>query len=254
MQPHAEKGNHDRDAQRLGSPGARALRRGLGGAAGLLLAGGLGAGARAGNAAGQGQGRHSDLAGRRPVATGHLRSEAGSGLRLLRSVEQTDPHQRARNQHRRNAPLAGEAGRQVFHHPQHDPRLRRPRDGRLHRPDGMDARRPAGLSGHGRGGFAVQGLRRRLHGADSALYRGDRLAGTVFGSRVHGIALQTVCHRRQSGAQAVCRGRDRRAGYLRPAAAGPARSAGQAEHAGTRPAGQRPAWRPSKRRKNRPTT
>ncbi len=122
--------------------------------AGCLLAGGLGA-ALAPQRRRQGQVGHSDFVGRRPAANGHFRSKAGGGSRLLRSVEQTDPHQRARNPGRRNAPVAGAACRQVLiirsmthgfdaHETAAyiDPR----RDGR---------RRPIGLSRHGRGGFAV---------------------------------------------------------------------------------------------------
>ena len=88
----------------------RFVRRGA-----ALLAGraGLAADANQAKANGQGQVGDSDLAGRRAVAPGFVRSQAGRGQRLLRTAEQPDCDQRGRHPHRRAAPFAGEAGRQV---------------------------------------------------------------------------------------------------------------------------------------------
>ena len=120
-----------------------AMRRGLVGAAGLLLADSLGLPAWADDRKqqqSQGQVGHPDLDVGRPVAPGYVRSETGGGLRLLRPVEQADPHQCRRNRHRRTASPAGQTGRQVFHHPQHDARHQRPRNGGLHGSDRAECR------------------------------------------------------------------------------------------------------------------
>ena len=55
----------------------------------------------------------------------------------------------------------------------------------------------------GRGGLAVQGLRRRLQGPDSAVHRADRAAGAVLRGRLPGLALQAVRHRRRPGPDAA---------------------------------------------------
>ena len=74
------------------------------------------------------------------------------------------PDQRAGDPDRRTAAAAGQAGGQVFHHPQHDPRHQRPRDGRLYDADRPRAGDRAGVSvGRGRR-LAVQGIRSRLQG------------------------------------------------------------------------------------------
>ena len=122
----------------------RSLRYGLCGAGAALLGRPRRTGGR--RQAGQGQVGHPDLAGRRAVAPGLVRPEAGRGQRLLRAAEQPDCHQRGRHPHRRVAPVAGQAGRQVLAHPQHDPRRQRPRDGGLSDADRPAARRSAGLS------------------------------------------------------------------------------------------------------------
>jgi hypothetical protein len=62
------------------------------------------------------------------------------------------------------------------------------------------AGRRRGLSVRRRRGLAVQGLRRRLQGADSALHRADRTAGAFSEAGFPGIALQAVRHRRRPGA------------------------------------------------------
>ncbi len=69
-------------------------------------------------------------------------------------------------------------------------------------------------------------------GFDSALHRHDRPAGTIFAERIFERALPAVRHRRQSGADAVRRGRHRRAGHQRTAPARPPRIAASIEHAG----------------------
>ena len=61
-------------------------------------------------------------------------------------LNKPDRNQRARHPDLRTAAAAGQTGRQVFHHPQHDPRQQRPRNGVLHGADRADAGRAAGLS------------------------------------------------------------------------------------------------------------
>ena len=68
---------------------------------------------------------------------------------------------------------------------------------------GRAAGRPRCLSERRRRGLAVQGLRRRLSRADSALHRADRAAGAVFRGGLPRVALQAVCHRRRPGADAA---------------------------------------------------
>ncbi len=231
-----------------------AMRRGLSGAAGLLLAGGLSADASATAQPAKAKSVIQIWLGGGPSHLDTFDPKPEAGPDYCGPLNKPIPTNVPRHPDRRAAAPAGQAGRQVLHHPQHDPRQQRPRDGRLHVQTG---RTPGGRLVYpsvGRRGFAVQGLRRRLQGADSALHRADPAAGTVFGGRLPGIALQALCHRRRPGAEPVRRGRRRRAGYLRPAAAGPTRSAAQAQHAGTRHARRHPAGRLRQRRKSRPTT
>ena len=130
----------------------------------------------------------------------------------------------------------------------------RPRDGGLHGADRPGARRAGCLPRRRRGGLAVQGLRRRLQGADSALHRADRAAGAVLRGGVPRGALQAVRHGRRPGAEPVRGGRRRGAGHLRPAAAGPARVAAQAQHARSTPCRAIRNWRPRSSARSRPTT
>ena len=67
-----------------------------------------------------------------------------------------------------------------------------------------------GLSERRRRGLAVQGRRRRLARIDSALHRSDRVAGAVLRGRIPAVALQTLRHRRRSGAGPLRRRRHRR--------------------------------------------
>ena len=87
------------------------------------------------------------------------------------------------------------------------------------------ARRPGRVSVRRRGGLAVQGLRRRIHRADSALHRGHQTAGPVFRGGLPGVALQAVCHRRRSRGEPVRRRRRRCPGHHRAAAEGSPRVA-----------------------------
>ncbi len=162
--------------------------------------------------------------------------------------------QRGRHPHRRVAPHAGKAGRQVLAHPQHDPRRQRPRDGGLSDADRPAARRPAGLPVCRSRGLALQGLRGGLQGADSALHRAHPVAGAVFRSRFSGSALHAVRHRGRPGAAEVHGGRRRFARPQRPAAAEAARSASQARHPGRRRQRQPGADGLLSSRRTRPTT
>ena len=217
---------------------ARSLAReaiccGLAGAAGRSSLAGR-AGLAAARQAGQGQVGDPDLAGRRAAAPGFVRSQAGRGQRLLRTAEQPDCDQRGRDPHRRAAPFAGEAGRQVLAHPQHDPRRQRPRDGGLSDADRPAAGRPAGLPVRRGRGLAVQGLRGRLQGADSALRRAHPVAGAILRSRLSGTAPHAVRHGGRPGAAEVHGGRGRFPRPQRPAAREAARAASQAQHPGQR--------------------
>ena len=120
------------------------------GAAACVGAAGLSGASRAGlharRSRRQGQVGHPDLDVGRPVAPRHLRSQAGApGNDYCGPLNKPIADQRRRHPHRRAAAAAGQAGRQVLDHPQHDPRHQRPRDGRLHGADRPRARRPAGL-------------------------------------------------------------------------------------------------------------
>ena len=89
---------------------------------------------------------------------------------------------------------------------------------------GRSLGRARGLSQRRRGGLAVQGLQRRIQGTDPALHRADPAAGALLRSRLPGLALQAVRHRRRPGAGALRGGRRGGAGHHRPAAAGPPRA------------------------------
>ncbi len=168
-------------------------------------------------------------------------------------LEQADPDQRAGHHDRPVAAAAGTAGRQVLHHPQHDPRHQRARDRRVH-----DADRPRAAVGlvypsRRRGRVAVQGLRSRLQGPDSAVRRAYGAAGAVFGGRLPGAALQAVRDRRRPEPEAVRRGRHRGGGHNRPAAARPPRAAARAGHAGQGHAGHAAFCRRWTSARTRPT-
>ena len=143
-------------------------------------------------------------------------------------------------------PAAGQAGRQVFDHPQHDPRQQRPRNGVLHGADRAAAGRP-------RWSIPCVGAVVSLFKGYDAGYKGlippyivlTAAAGAVLRGRLPGRALQAVRHRRRPGAEPLRRGRRRGPGHHRPAAAGPARAAPQAEHAGARHARTIRSWPPS---------
>ena len=89
-------------------------------------------------------------------------------------------HQCAGNQDRRTAAPVGQAGRQVFAHPQHDSWEQQPRDGSLHGSNGAAAGRTRRLSVGRRRRFAVQRVQCGLQGADSALHRRDAAARPVL--------------------------------------------------------------------------
>ncbi len=159
-----------------------------------------------------------------------------------------------RHQHRRAASRAGQAGRQVLAHPQHDPRQQRPRDGGL--PGADRARlRARRLSQRRRGGVALQGLRRRLQGPDPALHRADPAAGPLLRGRLPGPALQALRHRRRPGGQALSRWR-----ASSPRASSDERQKdrrellAQTEHAGRRAARERHAQDRRPDARSRPTT
>ena len=67
-------------------------------------------------------------------------------------------------------------------------------------------------------------------GSDSAIYRANRVAGTVFRGGISGQSLQTLRHRRRSGTDQVRRGRHSGPRRYRSAATRPARTAPQFEH------------------------
>ena len=221
----------------------KALRRGLAGAAGLLVAASTMAGPPPQHAEGQAELGHPDLAVGRPVAPGYLRSQARGGQRLLRPAEQAIPTN-VRHPHLRAVAPAGQAGRQVLAHPQHDPRQQRPRDGRLHGADRPAARRPRWSIRARGGGLAVQGLRRRLQGADSALHRAHPAAGAVLRGRLPGAALQALRHRRRPGPEAFHGRRRRGPGHHRPAAAATAASCCTSSTRWPQRLPGNPRWRP----------
>ena len=115
------------------------------------------------------------------VAPRYVRSQAGGGQRLLRTAEQPDRDQRRRDPHLRVAPVAGQAGRQVLAHPQHDPRRQRPETAAYLMQTGRIAGRPAGLSlRRGRGLATSRATRHGYTGLDSALHRAHAAAGPVL--------------------------------------------------------------------------
>ena len=168
-------------------------------------------------------------------------------------LEHPHRHQRQRHPHRRAAAAAGQAGRQVFHHPQHDPRHQRARDGVLHRADRARLRRPRRLPQRRRRGLALQGLQRRLQGTHPALHRAHPAAGPLLRGRLPGLALQAVRHRRRPRPGALRRRRRGRAGHHRPAPAGPPRVPAQAQHPGATPCPATRSSPPPKRPRSRPT-
>ena len=208
-----------------GAPISRreALRRGSA-RRGRAAAGRRPEAARAGRGArrqGQSQVGHPDLDVGRPVATStpstpSRRPATTTAARSNKPIAtNVDGHP-----DRRAAAAAGQAGRQVLDHPQHDPRQQRPRNGLLHGPDRPDARR-AGWSIPSVG--AVVSL---FKGYDAG-YKGlippyivltepqGRFSEAGFlGSRYKPFATGG-----DPGAGPLRRRRRRRPGHLRPAAA-----------------------------------
>ena len=151
-------------------------------------------------------------------------------------------------------PAAGQAGRQVLPDPQHDPRRQRARNRVLHRADRPHVRRPRCVSQRRRRGLAVQRLQRRIQGADPALYRADRAAGTFLRSRLPGLALQALRHRRRPRAGQLRRGRRGRPGHHRRAPASDRRELpAPAQLARNRPCPAIRTSRPPRKRRTRPT-
>ena len=81
---------------------------------------------------------------------------------------------------RRAAAAAGQAGRQVLDHPQHDPRHQRHETAAYMVQTGRKPGDRLVYPVRRRGGVAVQGLRPRLQGPDPAVHRADRAAGPVL--------------------------------------------------------------------------
>ena len=187
---------------------------------------------------GQGQGGDPDLAVGRAVATSTRSIPsptpgpiiAGPLKNPIDTNVDGDPDQRA-------VAAVGQAGRQVLADPQHDPRQQRPRDGGLHGADRAAAGRARRLSVRRRGGVALQGLRGRLQGADSALHRAHATAGAVLRGRLPGPRATSRSPPAAIPAQTpVRRRRGRRPGHHRTAAAGSPRVAAQARRPGARAA------------------
>ncbi len=109
-----------------------------------------------------GESGHSDLDVGRAASYRHLRPQAERGLRLHGAARWCARHECPGHTGGRTSAPACRACRQVLHHPQHDAREQRPRDGRLHRADRPPPGRQDRLPVTWRHRLAAQGLRWRL--------------------------------------------------------------------------------------------
>ena len=105
-------------------------------------------------------------------------------------------------------PLLAKQADKYSHHPQHDPRHQRPRDGVLHGADRAACR--AGAMVYPCVGAVVslfKGYNAGYKRPDPALHRAHPAAGALLRGRLPGRALQALRHRRRPGAGALRRGR-----------------------------------------------
>ena len=123
-----------------------------------------------------------------------------------------------------NCCRAGQAGRQVLAHPQHDARPERPRDGRVHRADRAHAGDRLVYPGVGAVVSLFKGYDAGYNGLIPPYIVLTEPQGRFSEAGLPRRALQAVRHRRRSPSRPLRRGRHHRPGRLRRAPAATAAS------------------------------